>query len=932
MRLLWWLPSTLLVWVVLAQDPIQHLHVLQHDCSRPCDLDSCREPNCEHTVLDQCGCCPVCVRQEGEQCGADAGVCAAHLRCAQQNDATEYGTCTEMFPERCLKAQCSVVFHPECPADSRQVILPPPHGECCGRPGTCHCDLQKCEAFVPICGKGQERVLVKEGGHEPGSCCDVFECRKREVRCESFRCPSQVFDEDEGVDCPPDSTRPAEHVPPGLCCPIRPGCRCRALECRPAVCDEGKRLRIIRKGTGTPGSCCDEWTCEDDPQPLAKSCNRDGKSYSDGQEWHTSSCEVCRCKKGVAVCSKMTCPKTPAQCSWIVIPEGECCPVCVGCQTDKLEKKKKNETWQKDDCTTCTCSEEGTPVCEKHMCSTQCENPRKVEGQCCPVCDEPLLLTMPVSCPSIEHCPLRCEAGLQRDERGCFQCECVPSSRPGRCPELSARNCDKQCAHGYTKDASGCVVCKCAKCPPLHQCLKHCLYGYESNSVGCPVCKCRAISRIDAKLTIPEKIGRLAGWDKCVSLTGSGRIAERDGGEWWSDGCRHCFCEQKQEYCSLISCNTRPSDCPEESWVVENGECCPSCVATSNKSVLASKHEHTVCQSPGSGRIFTDGETWQLAPCVSCTCRVGHVLCRAVDCPAIACNNPVMHPDDQCCPRCPSNTTTEGSASSTVCTDNYGTAHMAGASWRTDDCTSCECSADGKVMCYRQQCDADANCHGKPLTVKGRCCPVCEDALSSSLCSFESSVFTVGEEWRQDTCTNCSCQSGGRTVCRQLVCPQCVEPVPIEGHCCPLCKDKGWAAFSEGVGSSIAPTPPAQSNHLPWVGLCLMSLAMIGLIVLLLILYRRSRGETKKSFENTSSCVRLSASKQIGSIPHLVDWPPSSRKVSHEDGQSESLLSTVSDTMTATSCASSGADGHVDTRPLTAHHHQQQQHHFQCRV
>ncbi|VDL87361.1 unnamed protein product, partial [Nippostrongylus brasiliensis] len=99
-------------------------------------------------------------------------------------------------------AQCSVVFHPECPADSRQVILPPPHGECCGRPGTCHCDLQKCEAFVPICGKGQERVLVKEGGHEPGSCCDVFECRKREVRCESFRCPSQVFDEDEGVDCP----------------------------------------------------------------------------------------------------------------------------------------------------------------------------------------------------------------------------------------------------------------------------------------------------------------------------------------------------------------------------------------------------------------------------------------------------------------------------------------------------------------------------------------------------------------------------------------------------------------------------------------------------------------------------------------------------------------------------------------------------------
>ncbi|VDN22215.1 unnamed protein product, partial [Cylicostephanus goldi] len=215
--------------------------------------------------------------------------------------------------------------------------------------------------------------------------------------------------------------------------------------------------------------------------------------------------------------------------------------------------------------------------------------------------------------------------------------------------------------------------------------MKHCLYGFESNSIGCPVCKCRAISRIEAKLTIPEKIGRLAGWDKCVSLSPTGRVVERDGGEWWSDGCRHCFCEQKQEYCSLISCAPRPADCAEENWVHEEGACCSSCMSTANKSaVLTSKHEHTVCQSPGSGRIFT------------------------------------------------------------------------GASWRTDDCTSCECTAEGKVICYRQQCDDDTACNGKPLTIKGRCCPVCEDALSAAVCSFDSSVYSVGEEWRQDTCTNCS--------------------------------------------------------------------------------------------------------------------------------------------------------------------------------
>ena len=112
-----------------------------------------------------------------------------------------------------------------------------------------------------------------------------------------------------------------------------------------------------------------------------------------------------------------------------------------------------------------------------------------------------------------------------------------------------------------------------------------------------------------------------------------------------------------------------------------------------------------------------------------------------------------------------------------------------GSSWRQDDCTSCVCSAEGSADCYKEACDDSLECRGNPLVIKGKCCPVCSDALSSSaVCSYQASVYAIGEQWQDGRCSNCSCVTGGQTVCRQMVCPHCDDPVPIEGHCCPLCK------------------------------------------------------------------------------------------------------------------------------------------------
>ncbi|KIH58207.1 hypothetical protein ANCDUO_11589 [Ancylostoma duodenale] len=61
-RWLWWLTAAATFAALLAQH-FAHIDSLlqhddqQHDCPERCPV--CREPQCEHTVLDQCGCCPI---------------------------------------------------------------------------------------------------------------------------------------------------------------------------------------------------------------------------------------------------------------------------------------------------------------------------------------------------------------------------------------------------------------------------------------------------------------------------------------------------------------------------------------------------------------------------------------------------------------------------------------------------------------------------------------------------------------------------------------------------------------------------------------------------------------------------------------------------------------------------------------------------------
>lgn len=95
-------------------------------------------------------------------------------------------------------------------------------------------------------------------------------------------------------------------------------------------------------------------------------CLHEGKSYLKGETWQTDACQICSCNGDVALCKKIQCPVISSKfflyqlnfkiyfldsCNWVGVPDGECCPVCLGCKDDYGRHKQVGEFWIQDDCT-----------------------------------------------------------------------------------------------------------------------------------------------------------------------------------------------------------------------------------------------------------------------------------------------------------------------------------------------------------------------------------------------------------------------------------------------------------------------------------------------------------------------------------------------------------------------------------------------------
>ncbi|KAI2798465.1 Cysteine-rich motor neuron 1 protein [Blomia tropicalis] len=152
--------------------------------------------------------------------------------------------------------------------------------------------------------------------------------------CSRVQCDSDCFNsKSKPIQCPTDSYILEYESEDQRCC-IQT-CKCLSNKCN--NCTFGYNI-IHRGNLQQPGNCCDRIQCVDGPNSLPKSikppfyCIHNDKQYKHGEKWHSTDCNQCQCRDGVAVCNKIN-----------------NCSLIHGCYSNSEEKKQLND----DEC----CSE-----------------------------------------------------------------------------------------------------------------------------------------------------------------------------------------------------------------------------------------------------------------------------------------------------------------------------------------------------------------------------------------------------------------------------------------------------------------------------------------------------------------------------------------------------------------------------------------------
>lgn len=370
-------------------------------------------------------------------------------------------------------------------------------------------------------------------------------------------------------------------------------CRCHGdiVICKPAVCrnpqcafEKGEVLQIAAN------QCCPECVLR-----TPGSCHHEKKIHEHGTEWASSPCSVCSCNHGEVRCTPQPCP--PLSCGHqelAFIPEGSCCPVCVGlgkpCSYEG-HVFQDGEDWRLSRCAKCLCrngvAQCFTAQCQPLFCN-QDETVVRVPGKCCPQC----------SARSCSAAGQVYEHGEQWSENACTTCIC----------DRGEVRCHKQ----------ACLPLRCGK-------------GQSRARRHGQCC------------------------EECVSPAGScsydGVVRYQDE-MWKGSACEFCMCDHGQVTCQTGEC-AKVECARDEELIHLDGKCCPECISRNGYCVYEETGEFMSSNASEVKRI-PEGEKWEDGPCKVCECRGAQVTCYEPSCPPCPVGTLALEVKGQCCPDCTS--------------------------------------------------------------------------------------------------------------------------------------------------------------------------------------------------------------------------------------------------------------------------------------
>ncbi|XP_022244270.1 kielin/chordin-like protein [Limulus polyphemus] len=743
-----------------------------------CEQMRCPSPFCSHPWTPPGGCCKECsgclfegnIYTEGERFRSSCSDC----ECKRGNVKCER--------TKCPRVHCS-----------QPTIRP---GECC-----------------PVCVgdscQYEGRIYRNGSFFSPNfNPCLNCSCKDMKVRCQPKTCP------EKNLSCAHPITLPGE------CCPVRcPSCIHKEQEhqhgekwpsiendCEVCKCMEGVVTCHNREpcqsecihGYKPPKTCCSP--CID--------CVYESQVVQNGQTFTPphDPCLKCTCNLGNIACSRLknTCP--PLSCQITEIPEGQCCPVCKGCEDEMRRHLEHGRRWihPRDNCQVCTCLE-GKIRCDRQKCDARCSHPIKRSNRCCPDCN---------GCQF--HGVVYHHGAEIKTENPCTKCYCYNGNvgcESVRCSNVSCGRpyipassccpvCDDCLYDGSTyKDeeiffpsSDPCLNCTCKKgivkcenienlCNPQcshpakskEQCCRLCndceykQRNYMNNQEflspdgdPCVVCHCRDGFITCIRKECPPVICKnpiMLPDQCCPSCATSCNVhgSPKHEGDIWTDpddNCQDCRCIHGQVQCQLRPCPEAPCPHPAAPY----GECCPVC-------------EH--CQF--TRRLYRNGQKFVHLgdPCQTCKCQNGAVTCVTTVCPPLKCSNPSVSPE-QCCPLCPEIINCQHNGETYNIQETFPDSK--------NSCRQCVCLDDGNVVCHLLPCP-DVTC---PNPFHGECCEQCNG------CSYSGKNFRNQQDFTDpdDPCRKCHCRDG-HVTCSHVQCSliDCKSFIEIEDECCPVCQD-----------------------------------------------------------------------------------------------------------------------------------------------